>query len=375
MASLNLKSFTELVSEQVTALQAKTARLVDLSIGSILRSLVESNAGTAMWLQQLIVNLLVTTRAATCSGQDLDSWMADFGFRRRSAVQATGIVTFRRFTATGPALIRTGVRISTTDGLQMYSVIEDTTSAAWDASQKGYVIAQGVVSLTVPVRADTAGAAGNAQADTVTVIVGSIPFVDVVINNAPFTGGKDAELDEAFRARFVLWIASLSKATKAALEYALSSMQAGVTYTLTENATFEGLPKPGYFYAVVDDGSGEPSDAFIEQAYTAIDAVRGFTVSFGIFRPVKCLANVTLTITTDSSLDHIAVTQRVQSAIKTYIGSLTIGQLLAYTQLIKVAYDASPRIINITSLTLNSATADLAASDKEVIRPGMITVI
>lgn len=374
MASLNIKSFTELVREQVTTLQARAAKLTDLSTGSILRALVESNAGVAMWIQQLIVKLLVTTRAATCSGEDLDSWMADFGFRRLSAVQATGIVTFSRFTAAEPALIRTGTRITTTDGSQTYSVIEDLTSAAWDVSQEGYTIARGVVSLNVPVRADTAGAAGNAQADTVTVIIGSIPYVDFVMNNAPFNGGKDAEQDDAFRARFVLWIASLSKSTRAAAGYALSSIQAGVTYTLTENTTYEGLAKPGYFYAVVDDGSGEPSDAFIEQACTAVEAVRGFTVSFGVFRPVKRLANVTLTVTTDASADHATVVKMVQSAIKTYIASLSLGQLLAYTQLVKVAYNASPLVTNVTSLALNNGNADLAASEKEVIRPGTVTV-
>lgn len=50
MASLNTRSFSELVSEQVTAIQARAEKLLDFSIGSILRSLAESNAGVAMWL-------------------------------------------------------------------------------------------------------------------------------------------------------------------------------------------------------------------------------------------------------------------------------------------------------------------------------------
>lgn len=110
MISLNIKSFSELVREQVTAIQARALKLVDFSVGSILRSLAESNAGVAMWLQQLIVKLLVTTRAATCSGEELDSWMADFSFSRLPAVQASGQVTFRRFTATSQALIPLGRR-------------------------------------------------------------------------------------------------------------------------------------------------------------------------------------------------------------------------------------------------------------------------
>ena len=374
MASLNIKSFSVLVSDQVTAMQARAAGLVDLAIGSILRSIAESNAGVAMWIQQLIVNLLVTTRAATCSGDDLNSWMADFSFPRLSAVQAVGQVTFSRFTATSQALVPVGSQVTTTDGTQAYSVVADTTNVAFNTAQSGYVISVGVSSLVVPVQANTAGAAGNAQAGTVTVISGSIQYVDTVTNSTTFSSGKDAESDDAYRARFILWIASLSKATKAAIGYALSSLQSGVTYTLTENYAYNGTPQPGYFYAVVDDGSGAPTSTFLGQAYAAIEAVRGFTVTFGVFPPSVMTANVALTITTDPSANHSTIVAMVQAAIQQYIASLSLGQLLAYTQLVKVAYAASPLVTNVTSLTLNSGTSDLAASPQQVIRAGTVQV-
>lgn len=374
MASLNIKSFATLVSDQVTAMQGRAAGLVDLAIGSILRALAESNAGVATWLQQLIVNLLVTTRAATCSGEDLDSWMADFSFTRLSAVQATGLVTFSRFTATNQALIPVGSGVTTTDGTQAYAVVADTTNAAYDATQLGYVIAAGVSSLTVPVQANIAGAAGNAQAGAITVIAGSLQYVDTVTNTTTFTNGEDAETDDAFRARFVLWIASLSKATKAAVGYALSSMQNGVTYTLTENFAYNGAAQPGYFYAVVDDGSGTPSSTFIEQAYVAVDAVRGFTITFGVFPPTVVTANVVMVITTDSSGDHVTIVGIVQSAIQQYIAGLSLGQLLPYSKLSNIAYGASSLVTNVSSVTLNGGTSDLAASGKQVIRAGTISV-
>ncbi|MDY0929143.1 baseplate J/gp47 family protein [Enterobacter sp. CFBP8995] len=374
MASLNIKSFATLVSDQVTAMQGRAAGLVDLAIGSILRSLAESNAGVATWLQQLIVNLLVTTRAATCSGEDLDSWMADFSFTRLSAVQATGPVTFSRFTSTNQALIPVGSGVTTTDGTQAYTVVTDTSNAAYDTTQLGYVIAAGVSSLTVPVQANIAGAAGNAQAGTITVIAGSIQYVDTVTNTTTFTNGEDAETDDAFRARFVLWIASLSKATKAAIGYALSSMQNGVTYTLTENFAYNGTAQPGYFYAVVDDGSGTPSSTFIEQAYAAVDAVRGFTITFGAFPPTVVTANVVMVITTDSSGDHATIVAMVQAAIQQYIASLSLGQLLPYSKLSNIAYGASQLVTNVSSVTLNGGTSDLAASGKQVIRAGTISV-
>jgi len=374
VASLNIKDFATLVSDQVTAMQASAAGLVDLAIGSILRAVAESNSGVAMWIQQLIVNLLVTTRAATCSGDDLDSWMADFSFTRLSAVQSTGPVTFSRFTATNQALIPVGSEVTTTDGTQAYTVTTDTTNSAYDSTQLGYVIAAGVSSLTVPVQANTAGAAGNAQAGTITVISGSIQYVDTVTNSTTFTNGEDAETDDAFRARFVLWIASLSKATKAAIGYALSSMQSGVTYTLTENYAYNGTAQPGYFYAVVDDGSGAPTTTFINQAYAAIDAVRGFTVTFGVFPPTLVTANVVMTITTDPSATHSDIVTIVTEAIQTYIASLSLGQLLPYTQLATIAYGASSFVTNVSGVTLNSGTSDLAASGKQVIRAGTISV-
>ncbi|WP_245174158.1 baseplate J/gp47 family protein [Erwinia sp. QL-Z3] len=374
MASLNTKTFATLVSDQVTAMQAKAAGLVDLAIGSILRALAESNAGVAMGIQQLIVNLLVVTRAATCSGDDLDSLMADFSFTRLSAVQATGQVTFSRFTATNQALIPVGSGVTSTDGTQAYSVISDITNSAYDSTQSGYVITAGVSSLSVPVRADTAGAAGNAQAGTITVISGSIQYVDTVTNSATFVNGEDAESDDDFRARFVLWIASLSKATKAAIGYALSSMQSGVTYTLTENYAYNGTSQPGYFYAVVDDGSGTPSNTFISQAYAAVDAVRGFTITFGVFPPTVVTANVVMVITTDSSGDHATIVGMAQAAIQKYIASLSLGQLLPYSKLSNIAYGASSLVTNVSSVTLNGATADIAATGKQVIRAGTISV-
>lgn len=374
MASLNIKSFTDLVSDQVTAMQAKASGLVDLSIGSLLRALAESNAGIAQWIQQLIVTLLVTTRASTSSGADLDSWMADFGFLRLSAVQASGNVTFSRFTATNQALILVGVEVTTTDGTQAFTVIADVANANYDLVSGGYVMSPGIAAISVPVMANTAGLAGNAQAGTITVISGSIQFVDTVTNPVTFSNGENAESDQAFRARFVLWIASLSKATKEAIGYAITSMQNGVTYTLTENYAYNGTPQPGYFYAVVDDGSGSPSSAFISSAYNAIDAVRGFTVTFGVFGPELVTANVSMVLTTDPSGSHPDIVSLVTVALQGFIAGLSLGQLLPFTQLATIAYGASPLVTNVSSVTLNGSASDLAASAKQVIRAGTIMV-
>lgn len=374
MASLNIKDFTTLVRDQVTAIQGRAAGLVDFTIGSLLRAITESNASVLQWLQQLIVTLLATTRASTSSGADLDSWMADFGFFRLSASFATGSVTYSRFTPTNSALIPIGALVGSTDGSQQFSVTIDTTNVMYNATLGGYLIPAGTASATVPVIASTVGAAGNALIGTVTVIVGSISGVDTVTNTAVFANGVDPESDSAFRARFVLWVQSLSKATKAAIGYALSSMQQGVSYTLTENQDYSGNTLYGYFYAVVDDGSGAPSGAFLVSAGVAIESVRGFTTRYGVFAPNLVTANVAMTITTDPSVTHSVVVAQVTTAIQAYISSLTLGQILPYTQLAAIAYAVTPAITNVSGVLLNGGIADIGATNKQVIRPGTVTV-
>ena len=86
MATLETKDFDTLVEEQAAIVQGSSSRaLLDFSIGSILRAIVEAYAAVAMWLQGLILSVLSLTRAATSSGSDLDSWMADFGLTRLAA--------------------------------------------------------------------------------------------------------------------------------------------------------------------------------------------------------------------------------------------------------------------------------------------------
>ena len=374
MASLNIKDFTTLVRDQVTAIQARAAGLVDFTIGSLLRACAESNASILQWLQQLIVTLLVTTRASTSSGADLDSWMADFGFYRLSASFSTGSVTYSRFTPAVSALIPIGAIVGSTDGSQQYTVTIDTTNPLYNAGLAGYLIPAGTATATVPVVASTAGAAGNALIGTVTVIVGSISGIDTVTNGAVFAGGVDQEEDAPFRARFVLWVQSLSKGTKAAIEYALSSMQQGVSYTLTENQDYSGNLLYGYFYAVVDDGSGSPPGSFLVTAGAAIESARAFATRYGVFGPVLVSANVSMTITTDSTVVHSVVVSQVVSAIQVYISSLALGQILPYTQLAAVVYGVTPAITNVSAVLLNGGTADLAATNKQVIRPGTVTV-
>lgn len=374
MASLQTQDWVTLVRNQVSAIQGYAKVLVDLTVGSVLRAIVEANAAVVVWLEGLLLQVLAITRAATSSGADLDSWVADFGVTRLPAVAATGIVTFSRFTTTQQVLVPVGATVQTADGTQQFTVTIDTTNPAYNAGLGGYVIAAGVGNVTVPVQTLTAGAAGNAVAGSVSVIAGAISGVDTVTNTAAFTNGTDAESDTALRTRFIAYVASLSKATKNAVGYAITSLKQGLVYSLVENQTYAGATQYGYFYVVVDDGTGSPSSTLLATVANAIDAVRPLTSTFGVFAPVVVNASVAMTISTAAGADHAATALVVKNALTSYINALPLGTTLPFSRLAQVAYDASPSVTNVTGVTLNSGTADLTATSQQVIKATSVTV-
>ncbi|UQV43456.1 baseplate J/gp47 family protein [Janthinobacterium lividum] len=372
--SISTKDFVTLVRDAVTAIQGSASGLVNLTVGSILRAVVEANATVILWLQGLILQLLAATRAATSNDADLDSWMADFGVVRLGAVPASGLVSFSRFTPTAQAVVPVGATVLTLDGAQAYVALLDATNAAYSALLGGYVLAPGVASINITVTASTPGSAANAVAGQIALINQPIPGVDAVTNAAGFTNGVDAEKNAALRARFITYIASLSKATKLAIGNAITSLAQGVTFSLTENFTYGGVAQNGYFFAVIDDGTGYPPSQLLLSAANAIDAVRPFTSTFGVFSPIVVTANIAMTITTAAGYDHTVTAANVAAALRAYVNSLTLGQKLAFSRMTQIAYDASPGVTNVTAVMLNGGTADLAATALQVIKTGTVSV-
>ncbi|MCP3017555.1 baseplate J/gp47 family protein [Cupriavidus basilensis] len=372
--SIQTQDWVTLVRNQVTAIQGYARVLVDLTVGSILRAVVEANAAVVIWLQGLIMQVLAITRAATSSGADLDSWVADFGVSRLPATYATGLVSFSRFTATQQAVVPVGATVQTGDGTQQYAVTADTTNPAYSATLGGYVLAAGVSSVSVPVLAVVAGAAGNAVIGAVSTITGAISGVDTVTNASAFTNGADPETDAALRTRFIAYVASLSKATKGAVGYAITSLKQGVTYALVENQTYAGAVQMGYFYVVVDDGTGAPGSTFLATVANAIDAARPLCSSFGVFGPVVVNAAVAMTCAVASGYDPVATKALVVTALKNYINALGLGQTLTYSRLAQIAYDASPGVTNVTGVTLNGGVSDLVATSQQTIKWSTVAV-
>jgi len=374
MATLNIKSLTTLVRDQATAVQSKANALIDFTIGSVLRSTIEANGGVGLWLQSLILQVLALTRAATSSGSDLDTWMADYGLTRLASAAAVGSVTYSRFTPTTSALIKIGSRVQTSDFTQTFVVTVDTSNPAYSATSGGYIIPATVSSVTVPVAAQNASSGSNVQPNTVTLILDSIISVDTVNNSAAFTGGTDGESDGAFRVRFVNYLASLARGTVAAIKFAISNVQLGIISSILENVDHSLNVQRGNLTIIVDDGTGSPPSSLLTSVYHAVDAYRAAGITFAVFAPTIVTADVSAIVGVATGYDAATVKGAVGQVVTNYINTLGIGVTLSYTRLAQVIYDASPGVASVSSLTLNSGTSDLVPTAVQVIKSGVVAI-
>ena len=362
---LPLQNFSVLLQNMSAGLQGGSAQLVDLSIGSVMRALLESCASVALWMQWLILQVLATTRAATSIGADLDSWMADFSVTRLPGSQSVGQVVFSRYTPGIMAQIPVGAVVRTADASLSFSVSVDTGNSAWNGVS-GYTLNSGVASLLVPVTAILADVSGNVLAGAISLVGTAIPGVDSVTNQNGLAGGVDAESDIALRTRFQLYINSRSLATVGAIGSAIESLQQGLRYNVLENVDRLGNGVPGNFCVYADDGSGTASAALISAISLAVDGVRPIGSTFSISGPVLVPVAIEIILRTSGRIPDTTVTAGVEVSVISWIRGLPMGSELSVSKLEALAHESDSSILSVTLAHLNGVEADMQISAGEV---------
>jgi uncharacterized phage protein gp47/JayE len=363
---LPLQNFASLLETMSAGLQGGAAQLVDVSVGSVMRALLEASASMALWMQWLVLQVLGTTRAATSSGSDLDSWMADFGLVRLPGAPSGGAVTFGRYTVGIAAHIPVGSLVKTTDGSLTFSVTQDATNPAWD-QVSGYVLAAAAESVVLPVQASAAGSAGNVLSGAIGLLSSALPGVDFVTNTLPLGGGVDAESDLALRNRFRLYINSRSLATRGAVGAAIQSLRQGLRYAVLENVNLAGQAVSGNFCVFVDDGSSSPSDALLAEVSEAVEAVRPLGSTYSVTGPFVIPVTVQMSLVTSQVGTDPALGVQVQQAVIAWITALPMGGVLALSKLEAIAHAASDSVISVATALINGSGADVQAGDGGVI--------
>jgi hypothetical protein len=355
--AINFLTTSDFIAQATVAAQSALSSLVDFSVGSIPGAFMNAIGATAQTIQAQNQYLLSTARLATCVGSAVDAFVGDYGLTRLPAVAASGQVTFTRYANSQPVLIAPGSEVSTTDGLNAYTVQTDTGNSYWNAGMSGYLMPSGLLSITLPIIATVAGAGSNVAANTITSINDGIA-VNQVTNTLALTNGVNAESDDELKARFANYINTRSQATQAAVEYAITTVQQNLSYQIAENVAADGSPNAGSFEVFLDDGTGTPPSTLIANVSNAISVVKPLGIRFAVVPCIVVPAVVTMTVYPLPGYAKTDIVGPAIEAIEAYVNSLGVGNSLAASNLNFVVMSLEG-VAKTESLLLNGSNVDI----------------
>lgn len=367
------KSIPGFVSDMIATWAAGTSTSPVFTSGDPLLAFWQSVSVQLDFLQAQIQLVLALARAQTSTGGDLDTWMAQFNFFRLPANFATGPEVFsNRSVSSVNVIVPVGTVVQTVGGGIQYAVVADTTQSAYSAAANGYVLAVGQTSVTATAEALVGGSGSNILANLLTQFGTSLPGIATVTNPAPITNGVDAESDVDFRARFILYLATLAKATKAAILAAAKSVQQGLLISLLENQQPNGTQLLGSFTVIADDGSGDPPASLLNAVFNAVDQVRAFSVQPFVVPPTSIPAFISLAAhlaPLSLGITAATVNTAVQNAIATAVNGLGPGATLYASAIITAALSVpGVSAVNPSTVTINGGGADLIPMISQEIR-------
>lgn len=372
---IQIRQYADMVESALAAVSIKSGVPLNLDPGSVVRALVEAALLQDLYLQVLLLQVQSAGRASTATGADLDSYFGDFDFPRLPATHDVGQATFSRFTANASSpTVPVGSTIQSNAGQVSYAIVADPFNPDYDEALAGYPIPPDGTSVTATIQAVEPGTASNVIAGILTVLTSAIPGVDQVVNLQPINNAKDAETDTAYRSRFVQFLNSLSKATAGAIDAAIEKVQQGLSWIKLENQTPDGSARPGFFSVVAEDGSGSLPTAAHDAISIAVDAVRPFTVGFGVFAPSIVEVRVSMTAVLASNADETKVRTAIRNAVSSYILGRGIGGTVYVSRVVQLAIDASPDVIAVEDVSLNGRQADVLVGPTQIARPGQILI-
>lgn len=375
---LPTQSFSDIVNAQAAAMQANSNAILNFDPGSVLLALIESNAGNSIWLQALATSLLAVTRLSTSSGTDVDTFIADFGFSRFQGNASSGNVTFSRFTTTAQGIIPIGTTIAVSSNNLVFTVTLDATNPDYNASLNAYVIPISTASITVPCACSVTGSVGNVIIGAINTILApnTTPGIDTVTNGAAFTNGLDPWSDTQTKQEFLLYIQSLSRATLQAIQYAVTTVTVGseevVRYNIVENVNESGSPQLGYFYVVIDNGTGSTvSSALLNAVSANVELYRGLTIQYNVDAAtfIATTIDVSVNLVSNPTETNTVIIANIVSALQAYAASIPFNQPFLYSKIGEIVYLADPNVLSIPSAnapTLNGSNTDIAGSNLAV---------
>ena len=290
----------------------------------------------------------------TAQGMYLDYHAETRGITRAAAEKAVGTLRFAaadKVTAGCP--IEKGTVCMTAEGVRF----ETTEDAA---------IAVGSQWVDVPAQAVEAGAGGNVIAGTVTLLSAMPVGVVQCTNPAAFSGGCDAESDEALRGRVLASYQRLPNGANAAY-YEQEAMRYPGVAAAKAVGRARGI---GTVNVVIATHAGVPDAALLAAVETDLQKKREIAVDVKVLAPAVETVAVTAALKAAPGYTFAEAKAGAQSALEALFTGELLGKSVTTARLLTLLCGVE----GVENVHLTAPAADVAVGSTELPMLGTVTI-
>ena len=290
----------------------------------------------------------------TAQGMYLDYHAETRGITRGAAEKAAGTLRFAaadKVTAACP--IEKGTVCMTAEGVRF----ETTEDAA---------IAVGSQWVDVPAQAVEAGAGGNVIAGTVTLLSAMPVGVVQCTNPAAFSGGCDAESDEALRGRVLASYQRLPNGANAAY-YEQEAMRYPGVAAAKAVGRARGI---GTVNVVIATHAGVPDAALLAAVEMDLQKKREIAVDVKVLAPTVETVAVTAALKAAPGYTFAEVKAGAQSALEALFTGELLGKSVTTARLLTLLCGVE----GVENVHLTAPAADVAVGSTELPMLGTVTI-
>ena len=290
----------------------------------------------------------------TAQGMYLDYHAETRGITRAAAEKAAGTLRFAaadKVTAACP--IEKGTVCMTAEGVRF----ETTEDAA---------IAVGSQWADVPAQAVEAGAGGNVIAGTVTLLSAMPVGVVQCTNPTAFSGGCDAESDEALRGRVLASYQRLPNGANAAY-YEQEAMRYPGVAAAKAVGRARGI---GTVNVVIATHAGVPDAALLAAVETDLQKKREIAVDVKVLAPTVETVAVTAALKVAPGYTFAEVKAGAQSALEALFTGELLGKSVTTARLLTLLCGVE----GVENVHLTAPAADVAVGSTELPMLGTVTI-
>ena len=290
----------------------------------------------------------------TAQGTYLDYHAETRGITRGAAEKAAGVIRFAaadKVTAACP--IEKGTVCMTAEGVR-FETTEDAT------------IAVGSQWADVPAQAVEAGAGGNVIAGTVTLLSAMPVGVVQCTNPAAFSGGCDAESDEALRRRVLASYQRLPNGANAAYYEQEAMCYPGVAAAKAMGRA-RGI---GTVNVVIATHAGVPDAALLAAVETDLQKKREIAVDVKVLAPAVETVAVTAALKAAPGYTFAEAKAGAQSALEALFTGGLLGKSVTTARLLTLLCGVE----GVENVHLTAPAADVAVGSTELPMLGTVTI-